>query len=88
MDDPASRRYFVYEPIYSIQSMLIHCALSYAEAHDLILGANYLVRRLRQAAANASRVEREVLLSQAQQLETAAQTLIDASEHKLGLAHG
>ena len=64
--------------------MLIHLTLSSEETHDLILGANYLERRLRNAASNASCDEREFLLSHARRLEAVAEILIDASERKLG----
>ena len=64
--------------------MLIHLTLSSEEVHDLILGANYLERRLRNAASNASGGEREFLVAHARRLEAVAEILIDASERKLG----
>ena len=64
--------------------MLINFTLSREEVHDLILGANYLERRLRNAASNVSDAEREFLLSHARRLEAVAEVLIDASERNLG----
>jgi hypothetical protein len=64
--------------------MRINFTLSSEEVHDLILGANYLERRLRNAASNATGAEREFLLSHARRLEAVAEMLIDASERKLG----
>ena len=64
--------------------MLIHLTLSSEEVHDLILGANYLARRLRNAASNVSGGEREFLIAHARRLEAVAELLIDASERKLG----
>lgn len=64
--------------------MLIHFTLSRDEIHDLVLGANYLERRLRNAASNANgAAEREFLLSHARRLEAVAEILIDVSERNL-----
>ena len=63
--------------------MLIHFTLSRDEIHDLVLGANYLERRLRNAASNANGAEREFLLSHARRLEAVAEILIDVSERNL-----
>jgi hypothetical protein len=64
--------------------MLIHLTLSTEEIHDLILGANYLERRLRNAASNVTGEEREFLIAQARRLEAVAEMLTDASDRKLG----
>jgi hypothetical protein len=64
--------------------MLIHLTLSSEEVHDLILGANYLERRLRNAASNVSGDEREFLIAQARRLEAVAEILTDANDRKLG----
>ena len=64
--------------------MLINFTLSREEVHDLILGANYLERRLRNAASNADGEEREFLLAHARRLEAVAEILLDASERNLG----
>jgi hypothetical protein len=64
--------------------MLIHLTLSSEEVHDLILGANYLERRLRNAASNVIGGEREFLIAHARRLEAVAEILIDASDRRLG----
>lgn len=64
--------------------MLIHFTLTTEEVHDLILGANYLERRLRNAASNVSGGEREFLIAHARRLEAVAEILIEASDGKLG----
>jgi len=63
--------------------MLIHFTLTTEEVHDLILGANYLERRLRNAASSVSGGEREFLIAQAGRLEAVAEILVDASDARL-----
>lgn len=65
--------------------MPVNVTLSYEEVQDLILGATYLQRRFRQAAAlQAYCDERAFLLWQADRFDAAVKRLIEASENALG----